>query len=303
MEDCFMEAIELSKDRVDEFKNYCRSYRKDLDDSFLYDEDLERFKVNKDNPSYVVLDEDRKILATVSLILDEYNRKAKKGRFRIIHSRKNDIKIYKKLLQSILKDTEGLEKIFTFVPMENKDLIHNLVALNFKLERYSFLMKRDVDDFLEINLPNGYTIEPVQLNGDEDLWVQVRNKAFAQVKGNEAPLTANMVKDMALSQDYIEGGLMILYHKDKAVGSIRCSLDEYEAESLINIGSISVLPEYQSKGLGKILLRTGINFARKNSYKRIILCVNGDNEKAKSLYIKEGFKQVKALACYYLDCH
>lgn len=108
---------------------------------------------------------------------------------------------------------------------------------------------------------------------------------------------------MILSRDYIEGGLMILYHKDKAVGCIRCSLDEYEDETIINIGSISVIPEYQGKGLGRILLRAGMNFAKNNSYDRTILCVNADNQKAKSLYIQEGFKQVEAVVCYYLDCN
>lgn len=46
-----------------------------------------------------------------------------------------------------------------------------------------------------------------------------------------------------------------------------------------------------------------MNFAKSNSYGRVILCVNADNQKAKSLYIQEGFKQVQAVVCYYLDCN
>lgn len=46
-------------------------------------------------------------------------------------------------------------------------------------------------------------------------WIEVRNTAFATVKGNETPVTSNMIKDMILSKDYIEGGLMILYQRIK----------------------------------------------------------------------------------------
>lgn len=298
-----MKAIELSNDRINDFNNYCRRHRGDVDDSFLYDEDLEKFRVDKDNPTYIIIDNDGKVVATASLILDEYNRSGKKGRFRIIHSEINDIRIYESLLHGVLKHTDGLEKIVTFVPMYNKELMDNMVGLNFKTERYIFLMLRDVDNILDFNLPEDYIIKPLELNRDEKIWIEVRNAAFATVKGNETPVTSDMIKDMILSRDYIEGGLMILYHKDKAVGCIRCSLDEYEDETIINIGSISVIPEYQGKGLGRILLRAGMNFAKNNFYDRTILCVNADNQKAKSLYIQEGFKQVEAVVCYYLDCN
>jgi mycothiol synthase len=33
-------------------------------------------------------------------------------------------------------------------------------------------------------------------------------------------------------------------------------------------------------------------------YKRTILSVNGENERAQALYIQEGFKQVEAVVCY-----
>lgn len=52
----------------------------------LYDEDLAKFRVDKDNPTYIIVDNGGKVIATASLILDEYNRSGKKGRFRIIHS-------------------------------------------------------------------------------------------------------------------------------------------------------------------------------------------------------------------------
>ena len=54
-------------------------HKMEIDDSFLYDEDLRDFKPDEDNPTYIVIDEDNKIKAVASLIADEYNRRGKKA--------------------------------------------------------------------------------------------------------------------------------------------------------------------------------------------------------------------------------
>ena len=66
---------------------------------------------------------------------------------------------------------------------------------------------------------------------------------------------------------------------------------------------IGVHPEYQNKGLGRNLLRAAINFTYNNKINKNILCVNADNERAKNLYIKEGFSQFEGFACfnYYIN--
>lgn len=296
-----MKVVELSKDRINDFVDYCKRHREDVDDSFLYDEDLGKFHVDKDNPTFVIIDNDEKIVATASLILDEYNRSGKKGRFRIFHSEINGIGLYEKMFQNILNCTEGIEKIFTFVPTYNKELMENIAGLNFMIERYIFLLIREVELVPKMDLPMNYSIRSLELNRDEENWCLVRNAAFASVKGNETPVTPNMVKDMILGVDNIDGGSMILYHMNKPVGCIRCSYDEYENEPIVNIGALAVIPEYQGKGLGKLLLRAGMNFAKDKFNCRTILCVNADNDKAKSLYLQEGYKQVEAVVCYYYE--
>lgn len=69
----------------------------------------------------------------------------------------------------------------------------------------------------------------------------------------------------------------------------------------MNIGALAVIPEYQGKGLGRSLLRASLHFAKEKSYDRTILCVNADNERAKSLYLREGFKEAEAVVCYGYD--
>lgn len=123
----------------------------------------------------------------------------------------------------------------------------------------------------------------------------------ATLKGNETPATPQMIAKMVLEEDYIEGGLMILYHKGRAVGVVRGSKEEYEDLPIMNIGPLAIIPEYQGKGLGRRLLRASLNFAKEQSYDRTVLCVNAENERAKSLYIQEGFEQIEAVVCYRYD--
>jgi mycothiol synthase len=136
---------------------------------------------------------------------------------------------------------------------------------------------------------------------DEAIWCEVRNAGFAKLRGSETPITPEMVTKMISSEDNIEGGSMILYHNDRPVGVVRGAKDEYEDSPIMNIGPLALIPEYQGKGLGRCLLRASLRLAKERSYKRTILCVNAENERAKALYIQEGFKQVEAVVCYKYD--
>lgn len=293
-----MKVETLKNERIEEFINYCKKHRMEIDDSFLYDEDLRDFKPNEDNPTYIVTDNQGELKATASLIMDDYNRRGKKARFRIFHSEIEDIECYKMLIQAILKHTEGLDNIFVFVPLVNKKLMKFIEKLEFTVDRYSFLLAREDLDVPEFGFPEDYAIRPLKAGRDEQIWCDVRNAGFAKLKGSETPITPQMVSKMILGEDNIEDGSMILYHKDRPIGVVRGSKDEYEDLPIMSIGPLAIIPEYQGKGLGRILLRASLNFAKEKSYKRTILCVNAENERAKALYVEEGFKQVEAVVCY-----
>ena len=291
----------LKNERIEDFVNYCKKHKMEIDESFLYDEDLKDFKPDDENPTYIAVDEKGEIKATVSLIIDDYNRRGRRARFRIFHSEVEDIECYSMLLKAVLKHTEGLDKVFTFVPVVNEKLMKFIEGLKFEVERYSFLLVREDPELPEVCLPKDYEIKPFIPGQDEEIWCQVRNAAFATLKGSETPMTPDGVSNMISSSDYIEGGLMILYHKGKPVGVVRCENDDYEGSPIMNIGPLAIIPEYQGKGLGRSLLRAALRFAKDKNYDRTVLCVNGDNERAKALYIQEGFKQVEAVACWKYD--
>lgn len=292
----------ITNKNKEKFVLFCKKHRKNLDDSFLYDEDLDDFEINEENPTYAICNDDDKIIAVVSLIIDNYFKKAKAARLRIFYSEINNINYYSALLNLILNHTIELDKIYLYVPMDNNDLLSSISSLGFKITRYSYVLVRDSNDIPSYVLPDNYSIKTFE-NGDEDIWCNIRNICFSSIKGSETAITTDDVKKMVTSNYNIESGMMILYHNEKAVGIIRGSNDVFEDSPILNIGPLAILPEYQKKGLGRGLIRTMLNFAVKNSYNKTILSVNAENEKAKSLYLKEGFALVESLACFELEVY
>lgn len=296
-----MEIEALKNEGVCAFVNYCRKHRGEIDDSFLYDEDLRSFELNNENPTYVIRDENGEVKAAASLIIDSYNRRGRKARFRIFHSEVDDINTYEMLLKAVLKHTEGIDKLFIFIPVVNNKLMKFIEEMKFSIDRYAFFLVREDIEVPDFILQDGYEIMPFVADRDEETWCMVRNAGFAKLKGSETPITKEMFSKMISSDDNIDGGSMILFHGDKPVGVVRGTKDEYEGIPVMHIGPLAIIPEYQGRGLGRIMLRAAIKFAREKAYKRVVLSVNAENERAKSLYLQEGFKQEEAVVCYRYD--
>lgn len=293
-----MKVEALKTEKLEDFKAYCKKHRKELDDSFLYDEDLHNFKVDEENPTYIMTDSSGIIKGAVSLILDDYHRKGKRARFRIFHTVSHDDKSYQQLFEEILNHTKSLNHVFLFVPLLNQKLKDAMERLKFDVERYTFLLVREDFEVRAPAIPQGFEIRGFRPGADEADWCTVRNAAFSKLKGSETPITPEMVAKMPSDSDYLEGGMMILYENDKPVGVVRGTDDEYEESPIMNIGPLAILPEYQGKGLGRVLLRAAIKFSKEKGYKRCVLCVNADNEQAKALYLQEGFQQTEGVVCY-----
>ncbi len=169
----------LSTENISAFKDYCRRHRNDVDDSFLYEEDFAEFQVDGDNPTCVVTDQQGRIVAAASLILNEYHRRGRKGRFRIFHSEVEEREYYDMLFQAILKYPRDIDYVFVFVPMVNKKAMEIIKALNFEIERYAFYMVRSVPEVPDFSFPEGYRLKAYE-PGDEETWCLVRNARFCK---------------------------------------------------------------------------------------------------------------------------
>lgn len=288
----------LGEERISDFVAYCRRHRKEIDESFLYDDDLERFRPGEENPTYILTNDRGEVTGAASLILDEYGRSGRAGRFRILHSEAETLDAYQALMQAMLRHSYGLDRLYVFVPVANKRQIDMVRGLGFSAERYAFVLVRGDLDVPDAHFPEGYQVRPFVRERDEEAWCQVRNAAFANLKGSETPMTPSMVAEMASASTSIDGGMLILFHDERPVGVVRGAVDEYEGLPAMEIGPLAIIPEYQGRGLGRSLLRTALRLARDRSFTQTILSVNADNEGAKSLYIQEGFRQVEAAVCY-----
>lgn len=73
------------------------------------------------------------------------------------------------------------------------------------------------------------------------------------------------------------------------------ALDHNPKENELYIDTLAVHKEFQEQGIGSFVLKTIIDAAKEKGYKRVSLHVIIENEKAKKLYEKFGFKIVKTL--------
>jgi mycothiol synthase len=292
-----MQVEKLLLKEKEDFLEFCLKHRSKVDESYLDDLELENFNPNEENPTFVVK-EDGKIVAAASLIMDDYHKRGRGGRFRIFYSENGDWKVYSALLLEVVKSAKEMDKVFLFVPLANKEFSNTLEKLHFEIERYVFLLIKEITELPVINLPEGYSIRKFQPDKDEYDWCNIRNTAFSTLKGNSTPITPDMVQKQLLQPEYLEGGFLLLLHNNNPVGIIRGTMDDYEGEPAMNIGPFAILPAYQGKGLGRQLLRAALGFAQKMDYRKAVLCVNAENERAKELYLQEGFIQMEGLIAY-----
>ena len=74
-----MKIEALKNNRIGDFVDYCMKHRMELDDSYLYDEDLRDFEPNDENPTYIVTNQVGVLVGAVSLMIDDYSKRGKEA--------------------------------------------------------------------------------------------------------------------------------------------------------------------------------------------------------------------------------
>jgi mycothiol synthase len=291
----------LYQSKLPDFISYCKDHRSEVDDSLLYDEDLAHFSPNEENPTYILLDDEAKIIGTVSLSIDAYHKRGKKARIRIMHCSIPEFEYYELMLKAILKHTSDLKNIFLFIKEENTAVADIFEKLAFSIERYSYVLIRPAVDNIKPSFPEGYHLEVFQPGKDEETWCKIRNAAFSKLAGSTTPMTPDMINKMLSSENHLSAGMLILYHEETPVGIVRGTKEFEDGEFLTFIGPLALIPEYQHKGLGRNLLRAAISFGAKIDMPKTMLTVNAENQRALELYLKEGFEKIEAVVCYNYD--
>jgi len=294
-----MKIKQLTLEGIELFINYCKKYREELSDEYISDAYLNKFYPDEENPTYVLLNDKDDIVGAISLIIDSYHREGKTGRFRIFHSSIPEKKCYELMFKEILKHTEGLNEIFLYIKDDDIKRAEILDMLNFKKAGYSFTLIRDYIEITEAEFPEGFELRTFKPSRDEADWCEVRNIGFP----DDTPRTPENVC-LYWEQDpdsHLEGGMLILYHNDKPVGTIRSSKEMENGEPYNFISVVCVNPEYRGRGFAKNMLRAALRFGKIKGLEKAMLCVDPDNPNAIDLYIKEGFKKISGAVAFSYD--
>ncbi len=296
-----MKIITLEQDRLPDFVCYCIAHRPEVDESYLYDEDLEGFAIGLDNPTVLAVDDGGTVIGAGSLVLNDHMRRGNRARVRILHAEEGQPDAYEGMFQALLPSMAGVGHLYAFAPDRNRAQIEALDHLGFMVDRYSFFLVREDLPVQDVMLPEGFVIAPCEAGRDELAWCEVRNAAFATLRGSETPITAEMAAGQMFGGGVLPGGALMLRHGGEPVGVVRVGEDTLDGQPVAEIGPLAILPGWQGKGLGRSLLRAALRRAKECCYGRVVLCVNAENERAARLYEKEGFRKHEVAVCYRFD--
>ena len=102
-------------------------------------------------------------------------------------------------------------------------------------------------------------------------------------------LDGEIASCMVLNHDYNDG-----------YKNVHWSVEVDDAELLV-IHALGVRPKFSGLGIGKLMTRFALDFARRKNFKTIRLDVLDGNFPAEKLYTAEGFHFVDALKMFYED--
>ncbi|MBE2218403.1 MAG: GNAT family N-acetyltransferase [Ignavibacteria bacterium] len=286
----------LTEKNIPAFKAYFKKYSHEQDES---NPPLDDFTINEDDPVYLLI-EDGKISGAAALMLHPEYRESRLARFRIFHTIYGDYISYNKLLNSILLHTSGLTSIYAFIEDNYSNIANIWVDLGFEARRFAWILRRPVGNNTKPEFPPGFEMRTFREGIDEEHWCRITNDAFEHSLGH-VRMTPEKLTHWKIDPTYIEDGMKMLWHDDKPVATLALIREEQNGEEVLYIDAIGVLTEYQGRGLGRNLLKFGIQYAAENNFSKVMLSVNGENEKAAAIYFKEGFENEALYKCYYLD--
>lgn len=126
-------------------------------------------------------------------------------------------------------------------------------------------------------------------------WNRVYNRSFAR-HYHFAVTTVDDERAIAARTGFEASGLLLAYRDGRCVGFCRNQLFGHRGE----IGILGTDPDARGIGLGRALLRWGVNWLLEHRSARVTLTVEGENETALGLYRSEGFEIADTRAIWSL---
>jgi len=280
------------------FVRYASEHGSEHDDSYLPGAN---FAMSSDQPGYLLLRDDM-VIGAVSLIRTSRYRQAGRGRFSIFHTTEPSVRTYSLLFDAIRRHFDGLDSVYLFLPESRHAAAESIREIGFSVERDSYVMMLRQDEPVGMVVPEGYTLRTIRAT-DDGLFGQfadVINASFDGLAGH-LPMPAEGLREWFLDETYLDDGIALLSHGDKAMGTV-CVMRDVEDRNAADISAVGVASDHRGRGLGRLLLLHAACFAAWRGLHPVYLSLNAENDRALQLYLTMGFVVTDTVVCYSRDC-
>jgi mycothiol synthase len=277
---------------------YCAKHGAEHDASYLPGA---HFTVTPKQPSHLLLS-DASVVGVASLMLTPRYTSVGTGRFAILHSTMKTAEAYACLYAAVQPHTRGLRNVYLFLPEKVQDTAAILHGLGFRIERYSYALRKAPAVSGDIVWPEGVAVEALDSENavGAQQFADCLNDSFAALAGH-ADVSAGDVRSWFDEQEHLDGGICLLKQDGRPIGTVMVMTDG-EDPAQAEVGALGIVGVLQGRGLGRLLLRYAVGFAVQNRFGSVVLSVNAENESALRLYQSEGFSVIETMVCYAKDC-
>jgi len=138
------------------------------------------------------------------------------------------------------------------------------------------------------DVPLGAVLRNFEPHRDEQVWLEQNNAAFANHPEQGAWLLRDL--DERTQEPWFDpSGFLLLEIEGRLAASCWTKVHELHPDRFGEIYVISVHPDFQGRGLGRIMATQGLEVLRRKGVSSVVLFVDESNNGARELYDSIGF--------------
>ncbi len=168
---------------------------------------------------------------------------------------------------------------------------HILESEGFYEVKRFWQMRWEGDQLPPVGLPNGFSIRPFKLDQDEETLTNLQNTAFGQNWGFSPNTVEQISARVRLDRSNPEG-IIFIVDGDRVSGYNWTLRSFNETNSTGWVAMTGVHPDYRGKGLGTSVVLAGMEYLKSKGVDGIELEVDSENDPARELYLKLGYRKI-----------
>lgn len=146
----------------------------------------------------------------------------------------------------------------------------------------------------DVTLPDGFTVRPFEVGRDEERWLRVNARAFAD-HPEQGRMTLADVRERTHEPWFDPHGFLLIEHGSDLAAFHWTKVEPTQpGHSVPGSGEVYVVgvdPDYQGRGLGTVTTLIGLHHLRNCGLANATLYVEGDNAPALATYHRLGFER------------